>query len=593
MDSMRDLNNWGSETQLYEDYGDKVVVFGGPEDLTARPYQNMPWNPPLGNNGVVKGESLSTGCSFTVDVGDINAQVIWPNALPKGCSYRYISPGKHRIYGPITHGVWDLIKEHTVIYPQGYEGDADNKHSIQYTIDLLDGDVLNWNLSVEIHIVYQLESEFTYDEDGPILIYDGNTNDGLILEIRPDAHYTTKWTQVSPIERVGQWKTDNLDDPSDDTSPTPGEITVTGNKDTINATAVTYIPPADYTDPIILQYEQSVIYDQTDTPVIQVSNHRIRLKPSGREHDDYQLPPATVFAASNPTTRIPLYNLYSGDYGEITDLAEGKTYSITLENVGLYPGQFVVNKSPAGTQSNYTPIGNPGTITGTKDELNWQLSGMYYDTDDPISSNLPSLGFRLKYDQVQTTDNIVQADGVEQDIEIRQPRNLVYGTMYPEFGGYFVNRNGPWEYFIYPAVISEQPYREGYVDFDWEDPVNEYDGWENQSVVYAQGKLDDTGDGVAYKAFRDCHELTWTYNDVTFSDYYLPAIDEFRGFYGLPASVFPSGKYWLSTALDGDSQYSWDRAYYYNAKYDQNATDDKRSVKKVIAYRRIRAYTGV
>ena len=82
MDSMRDLNNWGDQYQLYEDGGDKVVVFSGPQDLNVQVYQNTTWTPPLGENDVVQADSVANNCTFTVDVGDSGGEVIWKNALP-------------------------------------------------------------------------------------------------------------------------------------------------------------------------------------------------------------------------------------------------------------------------------------------------------------------------------------------------------------------------------------------------------------------------------------------------------------------------------------------------------------------------------
>ena len=167
--------------------------------------------------------------------------------------------------------MWDIIKEHTVTYPQGYEGQVDNYESITYTIDLLDGDVLTWQLNVDIELVFQLETEFTYGEDETIVIYNGVINvDDLILDTdNAGKQYICKWSQSSPNDQVGSWKKAN------DSTVYQGEMVVTGNKNTINSTQVTYAPPGDYTDPITLRYEQARFDPATDTTVIQVSNFRI------------------------------------------------------------------------------------------------------------------------------------------------------------------------------------------------------------------------------------------------------------------------------------------------------------------------------
>ena len=610
---MRDLNNWGNQYQLYEDDRDREVVLAPSTDLTATAPQNATWGPPSGPNGVISAQSVASNCTYTIDVGTTGAIVSWPNPLPKGCSYSNPSTGIFKITGPITKGVWDNIKIHNVTYPIGYA----TANTITYTVDLLDGDTVSWDLDVTIDAVYQLGTSYTYSEDEKIIIYDiGGDAIGDPLIIDPAAagkEYTVVLEQTSPTDQYGYWSH------SGDTTPVLGNITITGNASTINSNEIFYTPPADYTGNINLKYQQYRYDPATDSTVHQITNHAMTATHNGNAHAEYNLPVTQSYASTNPSNLFRLYNGYEGAI-EITDVqnpgspefSPTKTYSVTVENIGEIPGDFIVN----GT----TNIGNPGTITGNVTVVNSALSTLSYQTDSELSSNTGVTGFVLQYNQTQTLDNIVQAENVTQPITLNMPPELVIGTFYPEFGGIYIGsktynvgnyqEEGGWELFLHPDDLignwgdQSMPFRvrmEEFGEYEDEDMTGDYfdlhNGRKLQSLADDDGLLDQVWgvvDGETYyryRAFRYCRDLT----AYSYSDYYLPAIEELymaRRYTELAA--IGNNDYWSSSpeSVEGYKIWKLDRTIDPPYIWEKELSTKKSWTYRVAAIRRIPTYPG-
>lgn len=613
MDSLRDLNGFSNEYVTFEDDRARVVSLASSTDLTATAPQNATWGPPSGTNGVISAQSVASNCTYTIDVGTTGATVTWPNPLPKDCSYSNPSTGIFKITGPITKGVWDDIKIHNVTYPIGYA----TANTITYTVDLLEGDTVSWDLAVTIEAVYQLGTSYTYGEDERIIIYDIGGDaiaDPLIVDTASGGkEYTVVLEQTSPTDQYGYWAH------SGNTTPVLGNITITGNVSVINSNEIFYTPPGDYTGSIDFKYQQYRYDPVTEATVHQITNHAMTATHNGNVHAEYNLQVTQSYASTNPSNIFPLYNGFQGVI-EITDVqAPGtpafsptKTYSVTVENIGEIPGDFIIN----GT----TNIGNPGTITGNVTVVNNALSTLNYQTDSALSSNTGVTGFVLQYNQTQTLDNIVQAENVTQAITLNMPPELVLGTFYPEFGGIYIGQktynvgnyqeSGDWELFLHPNDLvfedggATGPFRRtmsslgetSYLDLTG-DYFDLHNGRKLQSLADDDGIIDNvwgTVGGVTfyrYSPFKLCRDLT----AYGYSDYYLPAIEElYMARYYTDISVTGGEEYWSSSpdSVSGYQQWQLDESIVSPFLWEKELSTRKSFANRAVAIRRIPTYPG-
>ena len=613
MDSLQDLNNFGNVYVTFEDDRSRSVSLAASTDLTATAPQNATWGPPSDPNGVISAQSVANNCTFTVNVGATGAVVTWPNTLPKDCTYSNPSTGVYRITGPITKGVWDEIKVHNVTYPTGYA----TANTITYTIDLLDGDSVSWDLDVTIEAVYQLGTTYTYGEDERIIIYDIGGDaiaDPLIVDSSSGGKtYTILLQQTSPTDNYGYWAT------SANTTPVLGNITITGNVTAINDSEIFYTPVGDYTGNISFRYQQWRYDPSTSANVHQITNHVMIATHNGNVHAEYTLPVTNSYATTNPSQTFPLYNGYQGSIQITDEQAAGspsfspeKTYSVTVENIGTIAGHFTANGAN---------IGNPGTITGNITTVNTALSTLTYVTDSSLSSNTGITGFVLEYNQTQTRDNVVQAENVTQNITLNMPPQLSLGTFYPEFGGIYIGRkeynvgsyqeSGEWELFLYPNDLTYEdgtsltgPFRRIFTadgEVDYTDLIGDYYSQHNgkalQDLADADGLLDDvwgTVGGVTYyrySPFRLCRELT----AYGYSDYYLPAIQELymaREYTDLASTG--GEEYWSSSPESTSSYQQWelDESLTSPFPWENQLSARKTFANRCVAIRRIPTYPG-
>lgn len=223
------------------------------------------------------------------------------------------------------------------------------------------------NLNIQIantHNEYSLTTAVNYSEDAAANLT------FAITDLDPDADsFEVVWQQTTPAQ-AGLFLANGV------SQGWGNSATLTGSKTHINATAVSYRPPVDFTGNIVLTYTQVKYIDGKDT--IQAAAVPVNLTCTST-HNEYSL----LGTTNNANASLSFVSLVNNSLNYTitdTDTDAGVTYDVAFAATGLGAGNtqgyWNVNGANVGTAG-----ANLSLLGQTKSQINTANISWWPDTD--------------------------------------------------------------------------------------------------------------------------------------------------------------------------------------------------------------------
>ena len=326
--------------------------------------------------------SQSVDYDITITLADPNAGIVYPLNV-------WTNQGGG-VFTASTTGPSTLLGTTSYIRPAG-DYTSDTSYSIVVDRDNVAGDPLwystNWNTQGTVlsgscnitnnatHAEFSISNAESYAED---TITHWNLGSITDQALQKNYKITLTVSDVNAIEYILYF-----------TNQGGGVFTIgpydknVYNTSVLNDLQIT--PSADYTGNYTLTYQQQQTTDNIDQGSVNIA------VTNTATHNEYTIASSTLNTGEYSVTNLNL--------GAITDLADSKTYTITL----------VLSDITKGTINAPWVVGVPGTytLTGTKTYLNSQLSAVPFDTTT-LGDDVDTGSLTISYSQNQDTDGIAQ-----------------------------------------------------------------------------------------------------------------------------------------------------------------------------------------